>query len=95
MAADPKWHDPGQLIFYGLLIGAIQRRYPTRLSFFLPVTPNMEDRLLDIEFSKNDFLNMYRRIQDVILKWNKRDFDVAYDLETCQYCPVKNHCAEK
>ena len=84
MSADLKWADPDQLIFYGLLIGAIKRRYPARLAFFLPVIPNFEDRLLDIEFSKNDFLNMYERIQGLIEAWNKGDFPEASNLETCE-----------
>lgn len=95
MAADPKWRDPDQLFFYGLLIGAIRRRYPERLAFFLPVMPKVEERLHDIEFSKSDFLNMFDRIQRLINKWNRGNFRVADDLETCKYCTVKNHCAEK
>jgi len=77
ISADPKWCDPDQLFFYGLLIGAIQRRYPTRLTFFLPVMPKIEDRLLDIKFSKNDFMDMYDRIQNIIEIWNKGDFPPA------------------
>ena len=95
MSANLKWADPDQLFFYGLLLGAIKRRYPERLSFFLPVMPNVQERLLDIEFSKNDFLAMYERIQNIIETWNKGNFHVADDLETCKYCTVKNHCVEK
>jgi hypothetical protein len=95
MSADLKWRDPDQLIFYGLLIGAIQRRYPSRLSFFLPVVTNVEDRLIDIKFSKDDFLTMYDRIQNLLETWNKGDFPVTDDSETCKYCTVKNHCVEK
>jgi hypothetical protein len=92
MSANPKWRDPEQLFFYGLLLGAIQRRYPRRLSFFLPVMPSVEDRLLDIEFSKDDFIVLYKRIQDLIEAWNKGDFPEASNLEACEYCTVKNHC---
>ncbi len=94
MSANPKWRDHDQLFFYGLLLGAIQRRYPRRLSFFLPVMPSVEDRLLDIEFSKDDFIALYKRIQDLIEAWNKRNFHVTDDFEACKYCTVKNHCRE-
>lgn len=92
MSDNPKWQDPDQLIFYGLLIGSIKRRYPTRLTFFLPVMPKVEDRLLDIEFSNNDFLKMYTRINDVILKWGKGIFPATGNQETCRYCDVRNYC---
>ena len=71
MSAEVKWQDSDQLIFYGLLIGAIQRQYPRRLTFFLPVMPKVEDRLFDIEFSNNDFLKMYTRIKDLISMWDE------------------------
>jgi hypothetical protein len=90
MSAETKWQDPDQLIFYGLLIGSIQRRYPERLTFFLPVMPNVEDRLLNIQFSKNDFLAMYER--NLIGSWENEYFPVAGNLETCKYCPVGNYC---
>jgi len=92
MSADPQWQNPDQLIFYGLLLGAILRRYPERLTFFLPVMPNVEDRLIDIEFSKNDFLAMYDRIKNLIETWNKRDFPPASDPEACHFCGVKEYC---
>ena len=95
MSADLKWADPDQLIFYGLLIGAIKRRYPKRLTFFLPIMPNVEDRLLDIKFSKNDFLALYKRIQNLIETWNKGDFPEANNLEACKYCTVKKHCKDR
>jgi len=92
MSADPKWRDHDQLFFYGLLIGAIQRRYPERLTFFLPVMPNVEDRLLDINFSTNDFLALYDRIQNLIDTWNKDDFLPASDPKACHFCGVKGYC---
>lgn len=92
MAADPKWHDPDQLFFYGLLLGAIQRRYPHRLTFFLPVMPKVEDRLLDIQFSKDNFLTMYERIQTLIETWNKGNFPPASDPKACHFCGVKDYC---
>jgi hypothetical protein len=92
MSAEAKWRDPDQLIFYGLLIGAIHRRYPERLSFFLPVMPRIKDRLLDIEFSKDDFIDIYRRIQDVVLKWDSGQFPATGEKQTCRYCGVRNYC---
>ena len=93
MSPNPKWRDPDQLFFYGLLIGAIQRRYPERLTFFLPVMPNIEDRLLSIEFSKNDFFNMFDRIQDLVNTWNKETFPPASNPEACHFCGVKGYCS--
>jgi hypothetical protein len=84
--------DPDQLIFYGLLIGAIQRRYPERLSFFLPVIPNIEARIIDIEFLKDDFRKMYKRIQNLIEAWTKGNFPPASDPEACHFCGVKEYC---
>jgi hypothetical protein len=92
MSAEVKWRDPDQLIFYGLLLGALQRRYPERLTFFLPVIQNFEDRLLNIQFSKTDFLAMYDRIQSLIETWNKRDFPPAIDPNACYLCGVKEYC---
>jgi len=92
MSAEAKWQDSDQLIFYSLLLGSIQRRYPERLTFFLPVMKNIEDRLLNIEFAKDDFIDMYRRIQDIILKWDAGQFPATGDKETCQYCSVRNYC---
>ena len=95
MSAEAKWRDSGQLIFYGLLIGAIQRRYPKRLTFFLPVMPRIEDRLLAIKFSKNDFLTMYDRIQNLIGSWSEGYFPATGDLETCKFCAVKQQCKDR
>jgi hypothetical protein len=84
MSAEAKWQDPDQLIFYGLLMGAIQRRYPKRLTFFLPVMPNLKDRLFDIQFSKTNFLAMYDRIQNLIEAWTKGNFPATDDREHCK-----------
>jgi len=93
MSADLKWCDPDQVFFYGLLLGAIQRKYPERLTFFLPVMPKVEDRLLDIEFSTNDFLAMYERIRNLIETWNKGNFPPASDPKACHFCGVKDYCS--
>ena len=66
--------------------------YPKRLTFLLPVMPNVEDRLLDIEFSKNDFFDMYQQIQDMILKWDMDQFPATGNQEFCRYCNVRNYC---
>jgi hypothetical protein len=92
MSTEAKWRDPDQLKFYGLLIGAIRRRYPERLTFFLPAMPNLKDRLLDIEFAKKDFIEMYKRIQDTIIIWDSRQFSATRDNVICQYCNVSDYC---
>jgi hypothetical protein len=92
MSADLKWADPDQLIFYGLLLASIQRRYPSRLALFLPLMPNVKDRLFDINFSNNKFFDMYRRIQDTISKWETSQFTATGDQGTCRYCTVRIYC---
>ena len=92
MSADTKWADPDQLIFYGLLLAAIQRRYPDRLSFFLPLMPNVEDTLLDINFLRSDLFDMYQQIQDIIFKSHLKQLPATGNPETCRYCIVRNYC---
>ncbi len=94
MSADLKWADPGQLIFYGLLLASIQRRYPSRLTFLLPIMPKVEDRLLDIAVSNNDYLKMYVRIHDLILKWDEGEFTATSELVVCRYSSVCNYLAQ-
>jgi hypothetical protein len=92
MSADPIWADPDQLIFYGLLLATIQRRYPSRLTLLLPIMQNVEDRLVDIAVSNYDYLKMYTRLNDVILKWGEGIFPSARNPKTCCYCSVRNYC---
>jgi hypothetical protein len=92
MSADLKWADPGQLIYYGLMIGAIQRKYPRRLSFFLPLMPDITNQLTEIEFTEHDFFIMCDRIKNLISMWNKQNFPPTNVSEACHYCDVKEHC---
>jgi hypothetical protein len=50
MSEDPKWADPDQLMFYDLLLASIQRRYPIKLSFFLPLIPDIKAQMIEINF---------------------------------------------
>jgi hypothetical protein len=92
MSTNAKWIDPDQLVFYGLLLGMAGRRYPTRLSFFLPVMNKVQDRLRDVEFSNNDFSKMYERVKDFIKRWTSGEFPATGDKDTCWWCEVKAHC---
>jgi len=92
MSADTKWADADQLIFYGLLLASIQRRYPTKLSFFLPIMPDIKDQLTEIEFTKHNFFNLYDRIKHLISMWDEREFPAIADLNTCHFCDVKEYC---
>ena len=92
MSDDPKWIVPDQLLFYGFLLGMAKKRYPSRLSFFLPVMERVEDRLLDVDFSEADFGKMNNRVQDFVAKWSASEFPATGEKETCRYCEVKAHC---
>jgi CRISPR/Cas system-associated exonuclease Cas4 (RecB family) len=92
MSADLKWADPDQLLFYGLLLASIQRRYPTRLSFFLPIMPDTRDQIIEVEFSNHNFFSMYDRIKHLISLWDTRNFPAAVDSNTCYFCNVKAYC---
>ena len=92
MSDDQKWIDPDQLVFYGFLLGLAKKRYPSRLSFFLPVMERVEDRLLDIDFSEDDFRAINNRVQNFIRKWTTGEFPATGEGETCKWCEVKSHC---
>jgi hypothetical protein len=92
MSADTRWAEPGQLIYYGLILASIQSRYPTKLSFFLPIMPDFKDQLTGIEFAKQNFFIMYARIKHLISMWDKRDFPPAVDSNTCYFFDVKAYC---
>jgi hypothetical protein len=95
MSADSKWSDPGQLIFYGLLLASIQRRYPTKLSFFLPLMPDIKDQLTEIEFTKHNFFRIYDRIKHLVSSWAAKDFPASVDSSYCYYCDVKAYCPSR
>lgn len=92
MSNDPKWSDPGQLIFYGLLLRIARRRYPKRLSFFLPLRKTIENRLMDIEFFEEDFSRMHARIMSFINNWESGIFPPKGEKEVCAHCEVKLFC---
>lgn len=92
MSADTKWADPDQLHFYGLLLASIQRRYPTRLSFFLPLSKNSRDQLFDLKFTSNDFSNIYKRIKRVAEMIDSDSFPAVKDPTVCCLCEVKKFC---
>jgi hypothetical protein len=92
MTDDLKWADKDQLIFYGLLLGAINRRYPKRLSFFLPVMEKAEDSLIDVDFSKAEFLLMYKRICNFVTNWTNGLFFATGNAEKCNHCCVASFC---
>ena len=92
MSADKRWADPDQLIYYGLLLASIQRRYPTKLSFFMPIMPNIKDQLTEIEYADHNFFNMYDRIKHLISMWDKQIFPLASDPKVCLLCEVKEYC---
>lgn len=94
MSADPRWADPGQLIFYGLLHALIQRRYPTKLSFFLPLMHKRKDQLFDINIDRDKCLEINDRIQNVIDLSDSGFYPATGDLETCKYCTVKFYCKD-
>jgi hypothetical protein len=95
MSDDQKWIDPDQLVFYGFLLGLAKKRYPSRLSFFLPVMERVEDRLLDIEFSEKDFVRINYRVRDLVTKWTAAEFPATGKGETCRYCEVKSYCSRR
>jgi hypothetical protein len=92
LTTDPKWIDPDQLFFYGYLLAMANKRYPRRLSFFLPLIDNVQDRLVDVKFSKSDFSKMYGRMKDFIQKWSAGEFPAIGSIEDCKWCEVKAHC---
>ena len=95
MSDNQKWIDPDQLVFYGFLLGMAKNRYPSRLSFFLPVMERVENRLLDIEFSKDDFVRINNRVKNFVTRWTAGEFPASGEGETCRYCEVKASCIKK
>ncbi|HCW07620.1 MAG TPA: hypothetical protein DGG95_09690 [Cytophagales bacterium] len=95
MSDNQKWIDPDQLVFYGLLLTLAKNRYPSRLSFFLPVMRRVEERLLDIDFSQDDFGRINNRIQNFVDKWTAGEFPATGEGETCRWCEVKNYCIKR
>lgn len=95
MSDNQKWIDPDQLVFYGLLLMMAKNRYPSRLSFFLPVMGRVEERLLDIDFSQGDFGRINNRIQNFVNKWTAGEFPATGGGETCRWCEVKAYCIKR
>jgi hypothetical protein len=93
MSTDAKWIDRDQLVFYGLLLGMARKRYPTRLTFFLPLMNNVQDRLRDMEFSRTDFSRIYDRVKDFIRRWTSGEFPATGDKETCRFCDFEMYCS--
>lgn len=92
MSKDPKWFDKDQLIFYGFLLRVARGKYPARLSFFLPLIEKVENRLVDVDFSEDEFLRMLNRVKRFILKWNTGKFPAMGEADTCRWCDVKSYC---
>lgn len=91
MSDDPRWADSDQLIFYGLLLGKLSGKYPARLSFFLPLK-EIGSQVSDIKFSEGDFIRMYNRVENLVIKWGQGAFPTSVRRETCRWCEVQTYC---
>jgi hypothetical protein len=94
MSSDPRWIDPDQLIFYGLIFKMARNGLPTRLSFFLPLNES-EHQVVDIEVTQEGLEAMRSRADNLIARWTQGDFPATGDLETCRRCEVRLYCKDK
>ncbi len=91
MSSDPRWTDPDQLVFYGLLFQLAEGRVPERLSFFLPV--NRGDRqVVDVAVTQESFDAMQSRVRNVIIRWTQGDFQASGNAEVCSACEARRYC---